>query len=230
VALATYHPLRQFPVIEGISHFQGWIDSVSRLRVADEILILERMDPGADPDLMTGHPLLEDPRCRMIYEPNDPPWIDCTRQPMQGMAKNDWVLFLDDDERLSEGALRWIDSLAQEDPCPNRDWSVVRFAREDYIAHRGLWRHIPANAEDPQIRLVDRRRVQWPGTPHNLPQVQGLILDVRGQDTQILHYRQYEKIVARTAQTDALFAESPNLIWMQDAYVDRVRAMLGIRE
>lgn len=251
VALATYHPMRPFPGEDRPGgHFAGWIESVSRLEIANEILILERLDKGnfaygtgipkhidpscfpltlAEPDLSMGPPLLADPRCRIIYEPNDPPWIDCTRQPMQELAKNDWVLFLDDDERLSEGMIRWINGLAQVDPLPDKDWSVVRFARDDYIRYRNLWRHIPANGDDPQIRLVDRRRVTWPGTPHNLPVVDGLIVDVRGIDTHILHYREYEKIVKRTAQTDALFVGSPNLIRMQDDYVRRVEAMLGVR-
>lgn len=228
ISLATYHPLRPFPGLGyADSHLSGWLANVLRLPTANEIQIIERVDEGVVPET-ANFPLPDFKRCRLLHWPNDPPYIDPTRGPAQEDAANDWVLFLDDDERMSEGMIRFLACLSQQDPFPSKDWAAVRFPREDYLYYNGLWRYIPANGADPQIRLVNRERVHWPGTPHNTPEIDGMILSLTGQDMAILHYREYAKVVRRTDFCNGLFVDQERIVAMQTAYVERVRGMLGV--
>jgi len=161
----------------------GWKENVQRLKIVDEIFVVEMVNPGEQHEL--DHDMLPD-GYKLVVRKNDPP-TDITRKETLEAAKNDWVLFLDDDERMSEGMLRFVDSLATVDPAPSHDWSAICFQREDYIWYNGLWRYIPANGNDPQIRLVDRRRARWTGKPHEVPEVDGVLLTIARPDTKILH-------------------------------------------
>lgn len=231
IGLPTDNPYQLFPGSEQ-SLLDGWLEHLQRLKIVDEILIVEMLDPGIEPRIPEK---LLDPRCRVVRHPNDPP-VERTRQEMQEMANNDWMLHLDDDERMSEGMIRFLESLATEDlKAPagrtlvaGEDYAAIQFTREDYIYYNGVWRYIPANGNDPQIRLMDRRSVRWHGRPHEIPEIDGRLLSVQRPDTHILHYRSYEKIVRKTNKCNEQFKDQPNIVSMQDAYVERVKAMLGV--
>lgn len=234
VAMTTFDPVRLFPTDEHYEHsrdsefkpltetyLSGWIRSIERLKMVDDILIIEKSDgeyilPAA----------LEEPY-RILTAPNNPPYADPFRQQMLDAAKNDWVLVLDDDERLSCQMIAFLESLVTRDPVPTKPWAAIRFPRQDYIFHDGLWKYVPANGSDHQMRLVDRRQVRWPGKPHSMPQVDGAILTVSQPECAILHYRDFNKIVSWTRDCNERFADMPEIVAMQDAYVQRVKEMLG---
>lgn len=223
LSLVTYRPFRSFPGTLGKMGHWDWETGLLP-ESCDEILIIEKVDPGQRGLLQYGSD-----RFRVIVRPNDPPYADPFRQVQLDEAKNDWVLILDDDERLSAGALTFMAGLATADPAPGRDWVAVRFPREDYIYHQGCWRYVPANGADHQTRLVNRKRVKWGAEPHTVPAIEGLVLTVAQPGISILHYRDYDKIMSWTKHCNEMFADKPEIVEMQNAYIERVNMLMGIK-
>lgn len=225
VVLVTYNPLRPFPGSTE-SHLEGWIKNVCRLKIATEIILVEMLDDMEKPILP--NQLIQDSRIRVIHRLNDPPYADPVCSEMLQESHNDWVFFLADDERMSEGMITLLDSLSEQDPLPQREWGAIQFRREDYIFYNDLWRYIPANGDDPQVRLVDRRMTTWDIKPHTVPCVDGLVIYIQQPPTTILHYRAYEKIVKATENYNQEFSSMPHIVQMQTNYMERVKAMLGV--
>lgn len=223
LSLVTYRPFRSFPGTLGKMGHLDW-DTVLLPDACDEILIIEKTDPGQKGILQYGNS-----RFRVITQPNNPPYADPFRQMQLDESKNDWVLIMDDDERLSAGALNFMAGLATADPYPGREWVAVRFPREDYIYHQGCWRYVPANGADHQTRLVNRKYVRWGADPHTVPVIDGLILTVGQVGVSILHYRDYDKIVSWTKHCNEMFADKPDIVAMQTAYLERLNMMMGIQ-
>ena len=241
VALTTFNPMRRFPepkyceswetiqdddnvYLDYQTFISGWMEIIEQLKNVDEILIIEKADTDKH-CLAKTYPWNH---VRVIEAPNDPPFADPFRQRMLDEAKNDWVLHLDDDERVSPQMATFLASLGERDPAPVKPWAAIRFPREDYIFYKHYWRYIPANGDDHQMRLLDRRRVKVGGKPHSIPEVDGAVLTIQSRECSILHYRSFDKIVSWTDNCNRMFADQPQVVAMQTAYVERVRAMLGI--
>ena len=240
VSLTTFNPMRRFPergyceswkeaqgdedvYLNHQTFISGWMESIEQLH-ADEILIIEKAEAGKH-CMAKRYPWNH---VRVIEAPNDPPFADPFRQQMLDEAKNDWVLQLDDDERVSPQMATFLASLGDMDPAPTKPWAAIRFPREDYIFHKHCWRYIPANGDDHQMRLLDRRRVKVGSKPHSIPEPDGAVLTITSRECSILHYRSFDKITSWTDNCNRMFAHQPRIVAMQTAYVGRVRAMLGI--
>lgn len=231
IALTTYNPMRPFPnnkYISNTNFFSEWYESILRLPrdFVGEVLIIEKAD-----NVSGGHQLdsiygKEDPRLRVIETSNDPPYADPFRAWMLEEAINDWVLILDDDERISPGLRRFLVSLAEHDPAPGKAWAAIRLPREDYIFHEGCWRYAPANGADHQMRFVNRHQVSWPSLPHSVPEIEGTVLTVGNDRCSILHYRDFDKIISWTQDCNDRFANMPHIVQMQNDYIDRLRKLL----
>lgn len=91
-------------------------------------------------------------------------------------ARNDWVLCLDADERMSPGLRKEIEALRSGGFAGHAGWSVPRIT--DYFGR--FLRH--GNAyPDRLIRLFDRRRGGWTGYEiHENTRVQGPVGRLRG--------------------------------------------------
>lgn len=229
VSLVTYNSTKSFPGMPGVWYLEGLVQSLAQVDIIDEIFLIEKEDEE-HPALFTRQPPISfvDERWTIKIAPNDPPYADPFRQHQLCEARNDWVLILDDDERISWGMAQFINSLKEQDPCPDKDWVAISFPREDYIYHMGNWRYCPANGQDHQYRLVNRKFTQWGSDPHTLPQFDGTVLHVSDARKSILHYRDYDKIVSWSAHCNEMFKDKPQIVSMQDAYLQRVQQLLGV--
>jgi len=108
-------------------------------------------------------------------------------------AKNDWVLSIDADERLSPELAASVQK-ALEDPAPAE---AYEFARLTYhvgrpIRHGGWY-------PDRKTRLFDRRKARWGGrNPHDHVEVQGRTARIAGD----LHHYSYRSISDHLRQID----------------------------
>lgn len=108
-------------------------------------------------------------------------------------AKNDWVLCVDADERLTP-ALADSVRKALEDPAPAEGYELSRltFHLGRPIRHGGWY-------PDRKVRLFDRRKARWGGrNPHDHVTVQGRVGRLEGD---LLHYS-YRSISAHLRQID----------------------------
>ena len=127
-------------------------------------------------------------------------------------AAHDWVLLLDADERLEDGARAVIE---RELAAPRADG--YRLARREWLFWR--WPH-PATRPNWQLRLFRRSRGALNAVPvHAAPEVQGRVLDL---DAQFLHYGEPELAV----RVDKVNRYSSGLVAHKRA---RRPALLGLR-
>jgi len=96
-------------------------------------------------------------------------------------ARNDWVLSLDADERVSSRLREEIRELQRRGFPGHKGWRMPRLA-----AYLGRWVRFGSWYPNRQLRLYDRRCGHWAGAdPHERVTVAGSIGRLRGR---ILHY------------------------------------------
>ncbi|HET6205033.1 MAG TPA: glycosyltransferase family 2 protein [Planctomycetota bacterium] len=96
-------------------------------------------------------------------------------------ARNDWVLCLDADERLSPGLRGEVEAILERGPGDATGFSMPR--RTNYL---GRWVRHGGFSGDRKVRLFDRRRGRWSGSdPHDRVEVEGPVRRLRGA---ILHF------------------------------------------
>ena len=96
-------------------------------------------------------------------------------------ARNDWVLCLDADERVSPPLRGEIEALLDRGPGVAAGFSMPR--RTNYL---GRWIRHGGFAGEEKVRLFDRRRGRWGGTdPHDRVEVDGPLRALREA---LLHY------------------------------------------
>ncbi|MGH7151964.1 MAG: glycosyltransferase family 2 protein [Planctomycetota bacterium] len=96
-------------------------------------------------------------------------------------ARNDWVLCLDADERVSPPLRDEVEALLDRGPGDAAGFSIPR--RTNYL---GRWVRHGGFAGEAKVRLFDRRRGRWAGTdPHDRVEVDGPLRSLRGA---ILHF------------------------------------------
>jgi glycosyltransferase involved in cell wall biosynthesis len=96
------------------------------------------------------------------------------------VARNDWILSLDADERLSPPLVREIRDLLEQEP-PARGYRIPRVT-----FHLGRWIRTTDWYPDFQLRLYDRRAGRWSERlVHESVQLEGRPGQLRGE---LLHY------------------------------------------
>ena len=115
-------------------------------------------------------------------------------------AKNDWILSIDADERVSVELAGEIASLTQGERAA---WSMPR--RAFYL---GRWINHSGWYPDRKIRLYDRRRARWAGDfVHEALEVDGPVGNLRGD---LLHFpfRNWRDHIARIDRYTRLASEA----------------------
>ncbi len=117
-------------------------------------------------------------------------------------ARNDWILALDADERISPELRREILALREAGFPAYAGWRMPR--RSSYL---GRWIRHGTWYPDLQLRLFDRRRARWGGDdPHDRVETEGPIGRLRGE---ILHhpYRSLAEHLATIDRYTTIMAE-----------------------
>jgi hypothetical protein len=107
------------------------------------------------------------------------------RQAALDAATGDWILVLDADERLPEGAVPAIRRLIAEAPP---DVDGFSFAFHVFIGptriHASGWE----TRYERHPRLFRRGRVSWPPEVHAVPSVPGRVVDVAEAEVRVVHH------------------------------------------
>jgi glycosyltransferase involved in cell wall biosynthesis len=118
-----------------------------------------------------------------------------------GLAKNDWILSLDADERVTPELANEIRALLAADP-PRAGYRIPRVTH-----HFGRWIRTTDFYPDFQTRVYDRRRARWRGKyVHESVDVDGGAGQLRGE-LQHYSYRNLSDHLARIDQYTTLAAQ-----------------------
>lgn len=98
----------------------------------------------------------------VIHEPV--PIVEQVRNEIAAAARNDWILALDPDERVTPGLASELRRLACRD-----DIDAVVIPRMNYDL--GYPPSHPLQRYEPQLRMYRKSRVEWPMVPNALPEV-----------------------------------------------------------
>jgi glycosyltransferase involved in cell wall biosynthesis len=107
-------------------------------------------------------------------------------------ARNDWVLCIDADERVTPELRAAVEKvLAGEPDCPGYEVNRRNVYLGRWIRHGGWY-------PDAKVRLFDRRRARWGGVnPHDHVIVQGSVRNL-GADLEHLSYRDISHHVVKS--------------------------------
>jgi len=124
---------------------------------ADEVLVLDLASTDGSVDLAAQY------GARVLMgEPV--PIVEMVRNEIAAEARNDWILVLDPDERVTPGLGDELTRIARE----NRADAVV-IPRMNYdLGHPPSH---PLQRFEPQLRMYRKSRVSWPEVPNALPSV-----------------------------------------------------------
>lgn len=135
-----------------------------------------------------------------------------------GVATQEWVLNLDDDEYLSDEAKSKLPELIKSGA------HIVWFGRKNYVNDKDLTDFI---GNDPQCRLFKRGALNWPDAMHRYPEpAPGTI--TLFSDQWIKHYRSLEGL--KTANRKRNRIATPQEIEMQEHFISSVEKLLKERE
>lgn len=127
------------------------------VRWADEVIVmdLESTDGSAA--------LAEGAGARVVRRAPHP-IVEPLRNELAALARNDWILALDPDERVTPGLAAELREVSARD-----DVDAVVIPRMNYDL--GFPPSDPLHRYEPQLRMYRRDRVTWPVIPNALPQV-----------------------------------------------------------
>src|SRR5690606_31798469 len=126
---------------------------------ADEILLLDLASTDGSAELAERH------GARVIRR-EVAPIVELVRNEIAAAARNDWILALDPDERVTPGLATELARVAAGDAG---DPDAVMIPRMNYDL--GYPPSHPLQRYEPQLRMYRRSRVEWPVVPNALPNV-----------------------------------------------------------
>lgn len=126
---------------------------------ADEILLLDLDSTDGSAELAERH------GARVIRR-DAAPIVELVRNEIAAAARNDWILALDPDERVTPGLAAELASVAAGE---RGDPDAVIMPRMNYDL--GYPPSHPLQRYEPQLRMYRRSRVEWPAVPNALPAV-----------------------------------------------------------
>jgi glycosyltransferase involved in cell wall biosynthesis len=149
-------------------------DAIASVAWADEIVVVDSGSTDGTLDIAT--------RLATRVEQRDWPGYAAQKNYAASIARHDWVLSLDADERVSEPLSRWLDAWRRGAP----ETGGYRLPRASF--YLGRWIRTTDWYPDPQLRLYDRRTGQWMRSRvHESVAVDGPVATLRG-DLELLHY------------------------------------------
>jgi len=170
-------------------------EAISSLSCCDEVIVVDSDSTDATRDVARVR------GARVIQHP----WEGYSKQKnfAAQQARNDWILSIDADERLSVELSASIADWRRAAPPPYKAWSMRR--RPFYL---GRWINHSGWYPDPKTRLYDRRYCQWEGDfVHEGLRVDGRIGELQGD---LLHfpYRNFKDHAARIEKYTELAARA----------------------
>jgi glycosyltransferase involved in cell wall biosynthesis len=149
-------------------------DAIASVAWADEIVVVDSGSTDGTLDIAK--------RLATRVERREWPGYAAQKNYAASIARHDWVLSIDADERVSAPLARWIDSWRREAPQP----FGYRLPRASF--YLGQWIRTTDWYPDPQLRLYDRRAGQWMRSRvHESVALDGPMVTLRG-DLELLHY------------------------------------------
>ncbi len=154
------------------------IQSVKDL--VNEIIIV---DIGIDLSLRNF--LKKDKKIKVIKFKEDIPYVELIREKTKKLTKNQYLIFLDPDEVLSDNLKKIIQKNYQK-------YDYFKIPRKNIIF--GKWIRHSRWWPDYQIRVFNKNKVFWPTLIHRQPKVEGkgLVIEEK-ENLAIIHYN-YENI------------------------------------
>ena len=124
---------------------------------ADEVIVMDLSSSDGSASVATSY------GARLIRRA-PVPVVELVRNEVAAAARNDWILVLDPDERVTPGLAQELRRVAQQ-----AELDAVILPRMNYDL--GYPPSNPLHRYEPQLRMYRRSRVQWPVIPNALPTV-----------------------------------------------------------
>ena len=145
---AKIHSVKVSAVLIAFNEERKIADAIRSVSWADEVIVVDSESTDATRQIATNL------GAKVIIQP----WLGFSKQKQFAVdaAKNDWVLSLDADERVSDALKTEILSLRQSDISSADGYRIPRlsFYMDRAIRHSGWY-------PDRQLRLFDRRHGRW---------------------------------------------------------------------
>jgi glycosyltransferase involved in cell wall biosynthesis len=149
-------------------------DAIASVAWADEIVVVDSGSTDGTLDIAR--------RLATRVERREWPGYAAQKNYAASIARHDWVLSLDADERVSEPLARWLGAWRTGTPRP----CGYRLPRASF--YLGRWIRTTDWYPDPQLRLYDRRAGEWMRSRvHESVALRGPMVTLRG-DLELLHY------------------------------------------
>jgi glycosyltransferase involved in cell wall biosynthesis len=165
---------------------------------ADEILVLDLSSTDGSAALARRYGA-------RVIEREPAPIVELVRNEVAAQARNDWILALDPDERVTPGLADELGRVAGRE-----DIDAIVIPRMNYDF--GYAPSSPLQRYEPQIRMYRRSRVAWPTIPNALPTVPEarLYRIERRDDLVLLHdrSRNIPEVLERSIRYAPLQAQS----------------------
>jgi glycosyltransferase involved in cell wall biosynthesis len=125
---------------------------------ADEILVLDLNSTDDSASIAQAHGA-------KVIQREPLPVVEWLRNEIAAAARNDWILALDPDERVTPGLAQELERVVRgENPV---DAVIIPRMNVDL----GYPPSHPLHRYEPQLRMYRRSRVEWPDVPNALPKV-----------------------------------------------------------
>ncbi len=188
-------------VIKNIpTNFKETLRSVNN--ISDEIILI---DIGLNDKKF----FLKNKKIKVIKFSKSVPYVELIREETKKYAKNNWLLFLDPDEILTDDLKKIITKKINNNSA---DYFLIprkNFIFDQWIKHSRWW-------PDYQIRVFKKNKVFWPKTLHSQPITQGkeFLIEAK-EELAIVHYNynnldQYLEKAKRYAKSEAEFLTKNN--------------------
>jgi Glycosyltransferases involved in cell wall biogenesis len=126
------------------------------VRWADEVVVVDLMSTDGSAEIARLHGAT-------VIEREPVPIVELVRNEASAAARNDWILALDPDERVTPGLAEELMRLRHRD----LDAVTIPVMNQDF----GYPAESPLHRYDPKPRFYRRDRVRWPETPNDLPEI-----------------------------------------------------------
>lgn len=172
--------------------------ALQSVRWADEVLVLDlsSTDGSADLAKLYGAKLV-------VREPV--PIVEMVRNEIAAHARNDWILVLDPDERVTPGLAAELRRVAS-----SHDVDAIVIPRMNYDL--GYPPSHPLQRYEPQLRMYRKSSVNWPEIPNALPMVaEARLHRVEARDELVLIHersRTIPEVIERSLRYAPLQAQS----------------------
>ncbi len=147
---------------------------------ASEILVA---DIGIDDELLQD--IKKNKKVKVITIDQDVPYVELIRNDLKKYAKNEYILFMDPDEILTDDLKKIL--------LENLDsYDYFKIPRKNLILHH--WMQHTLWWPDYQVRLFKKNHVIWPTKLHAQPEVKGNGLTIDPEENQALLHHNYESV------------------------------------